>query len=112
MIVPPVTIMPLVPMTARRIGIAGPIIPVPFREVGWWFARHQLRSRGRVVSCDVTFGVYRCEHSILSSDGRTFTHCGQSPQFPLARHWINRDRFLPVNASDPLRVNRWNITIR
>jgi hypothetical protein len=61
---------------------------------------------------DVRFGVYRRERSILISEIAPFTQCCQSAQFPLTCRWINRDRFLPINAADPLRVDRCNSRIR
>jgi hypothetical protein len=108
MTVPPITIMPLAPMTAARIGIAGPIIVMPFcfRRVYRRAARLQLRSRRRIVGHHAPLSIYRPDGSILSSNGTPLTHCCQSAQLDLMRRWINRDRFPTVNASDSLRVNR------
>src|SRR5207247_7700104 len=98
MTVPPVPIMPLVTMTAQRVGIAGPIIPVvPFcsRQVCRGFGRLQLRSRRRIVGHDGPLSIYRCQRSIPSSDGTPFTHCRQSAKFVLTRRRTQRDRVLP-----------------
>jgi hypothetical protein len=64
------------------------------------------------VGHDGALSIYRCERSILSSDGTPFTHCRQSAQFVLTRCWIKRDRFLAGDPSNPLRINRCDSRIQ
>jgi hypothetical protein len=58
------------------------------------------------VGYDRPLRIYRRQRSILGPEIPPFAHCCQSAQFPLTRRWIKRDRFLPVNVWNPLRVNR------
>jgi hypothetical protein len=127
MIVPPVVIMPLVPVTAKRIAITDTIsFVVAFfaRRVFWWLARFDLRSRRRIRGRDMPRSICCCRRSIVSPKAALFgrcwieqialpvykttswTHCWQRTHFSLARSWIKSDRFLPTDTSDRLRVNR------
>src|SRR4029077_5718101 len=68
MIVPPVSIMPLVPVTAGRFVMADvillvvPLFPV---SVFRWFGPLPLRSGLWVTVCDMPLGVDRSERSIV-----------------------------------------------
>ena len=84
MIVPPVTVMPLVPMTAGRFVMADVILlVVPLFAVGVFrrFGLLPLRSGLWITVCDVPLRVDRSERSIVSPESPVFTHFLQSARF-------------------------------
>src|SRR5215471_11139174 len=91
MIVPPVTIMPLVPVTPERIVKAGPVLfVVPFfavavfRPVGLLL----LRSGLWIAVFDMPLRIYRRQSVIVGPERAPFTNSLQRAQFSVVRRCI------------------------
>ncbi len=84
MIVPPVTVMPLVPMTAGRFVMTDVILFVaPLFAMGVFrrFGLLPLRSRLWITICDMPLRVDRSERSIVSPESPVFVHLLQCARF-------------------------------
>ena len=84
MIVPPVTVMRLVPMTAERFVMTDVILFVaPLFAMGVFrrFGLLPLRSGLWITVCDVPLRIYRRESLIVSPESPVFTHLLQCARF-------------------------------
>jgi hypothetical protein len=117
MIVPPIAVMPLVPVTAERFVMADTILfLVPFlsRLVIWRFVCARLTLVRRIVSShvplrihvspDVSLRVNRGQGSVLTFQALPCTHRGQAAQFLLTGRRIELNRLLIASVRGSLRL--------
>jgi hypothetical protein len=93
MIVPPVSIMPLVPVTAGRFVMTDTILfVVPLFAMGIFrrFGLLSLRSGLWTTIRDMPLRIYRSEGPIVTPESAVFTHLLQSARFSVTCCWVQR----------------------
>src|SRR5262245_61732380 len=95
MIVPPVSVMPLVPMTSERFVKADMIFFVVPLFAGGFFRCFGLLLRGPglwIAVCDMPLRIYRRESLIVNPERAPFTQCLQRARFTVAPRCIEHVR--------------------
>jgi hypothetical protein len=102
MIVPPVVVMPLVPVTAGRFVMTDTIlfvVPLFAMSIFRRFGLLLLMSRLCITIRDMPLRIYRPERLIVSPESAVFTHLPQSARFSLTCCRVQRVSVLGREAA-------------